>query len=664
MALAAATGRTLLSLEDGPLRGIAAGSGRGPGASITLDTEGIAIDASRPSRLERLIAVLAAPGAVDPGLARRAARGLDRLRALGLSKYSLSPRGAVALPSRGYVLVVDQVAGDASIRLGQADAGTFRAMLAAARRENPGCRIALRAHPDPRRGHLGPGDLGPGDCLVDPRANPWDAVEGAAAVYTVSSQLGLEAALAGCETHVFGLPFYAGWGLTQDRLACPRRRARPDPLALFAAVYLLNPLYWDPHDRRLTDFETALEILAERARVEQRDPTARHAVLGGIAPWKRDALRRFMPAYAAPPPERRRPARALALARRRFGAGSGRARAAGAGGARSGDPGAPGTGEARLWLWASRARPALLAEAEAAGLATGLIEDGFLRSAGLGARLTEPLSLVLDPVGIHYDPAHPSALERLVAQAAGLAPDDPRLVRARALRRRIVAGGVTKYSLSPGARPPRRPEGRRMVVVVGQVADDASVRHGTAGAAVRDMAGLLAAARAAEPDAFLVYRPHPDVEAGLRSGALPAATVRALADATAPGVPADRLLDQADGLWTLTSGMGFEALMRGIPVTCLGAPFYAGWGLTRDLGPVPARRRARPSLDALVWAALIAYPRYVHPVSGLATGPERIVAHLAACRAAGHTERPRSRWSRIMSAAQDGAATLGLVAWR
>ena len=37
----------------------------------------------------------------------------------------------------------------------------------------------------------------------------------------------------------------------------------------------------------------------------------------------------------------------------------------------------------------------------------------------------------------------------------------------------------------------------------------------------------------------------------------------------------------------MTSLMGFEALLRGIPVTTLGTPFYAGWGLTTDLGPIP-----------------------------------------------------------------------------
>ena len=64
-------------------------------------------------------------------------------------------------------------------------------------------------------------------------------------------------------------------------------------------------------------------------------------------------------------------------------------------------------------------------------------------------------------------------------------------------------------------------------------------------------------------------------------------------------------------------------------MTVLGAPFYAGWGLTRDLGPVPARRGVDVALDGLVHAALIAYPRYHDPVSNLPCPPEVALARLA-----------------------------------
>ena len=61
----------------------------------------------------------------------------------------------------------------------------------------------------------------------------------------------------------------------------------------------------------------------------------------------------------------------------------------------------------------------------------------------------------------------------------------------------------------------------------------------------------------------------------------------------------------------MTSLVGFEALLRGLPVVTYGQPFYAGWGLTRDHAPL-ARRTRRLSLDELVAGALLRYPRYVN----------------------------------------------------
>jgi capsular polysaccharide export protein len=77
----------------------------------------------------------------------------------------------------------------------------------------------------------------------------------------------------------------------------------------------------------------------------------------------------------------------------------------------------------------------------------------------------------------------------------------------------------------------------------------------------------------------------------------------------------------------MTSLMGFEALVRGVPVTCLGTPFYAGWGLTRDLGGVPDWR-GKASLERLVHAALVEYPRYWDPVSRRACPVEVVLDRL------------------------------------
>ena len=55
--------------------------------------------------------------------------------------------------------------------------------------------------------------------------------------------------------------------------------------------------------------------------------------------------------------------------------------------------------------------------------------------------------------------------------------------------------------------------------------------------------------------------------------------------------------------------------MRGLPLFCFGAPFYAGWGLRQDAVP-SGRRGAGRSIEQVAAAALIAYSRYVDPVTG------------------------------------------------
>ena len=233
-----------------------------------------------------------------------------------------------------------------------------------------------------------------------------------------------------------------------------------------------------------------------------------------------------------------------------------------------------------------------------------------------------PLSLIADDLGIHYDPARESRLERLIA-----APPPPGgEARAERLIARLAALGLTKYNL-PSTPLPDLPPGRR-ILVPGQVEDDASVRLGCPG--VTTNLGLLAATRAANPDAVILYKPHPDVVAGLRKGAVAATEALRHADLVLPDADPAALIGVADEVWTLTSLLGFEALIRGKRVTCLGLPFYAGWGLTRDLAAPPARRSARPTLAALVHAALIAYPRYVDPGTGRPCPVEVIVDRLAA----------------------------------
>ncbi len=587
-AVAERTGAGLVRVEDAFLRSLHPGRAGEPPLGLLIDRTGVHFDSSAPSDLETLLATHPLD---DTALMDRARGAIARLKEAHLTKYTAFDPAAPC-PDPGYVLVLDQTRGDASVRHGGADANTFREMLYYAQEDNPGRPIVIKTHPETAQGHR-PGYFGPDDAtgritlLTDP-VSPWALMEGAVAVYTVTSQLGFEAIFAGHKPHVFGQPFYAGWGLTEDRHPhrMPRRGRSLSRAQLFAAAMILYPTWYDPHRDRLCQLEDAIAILEARTRAWREDH--RGWVASGMRLWKRKPLQGFFGGT------RRMiftddPAR-------------GAARAA-------------ATGRGHM-CWAGKTP---------ADSAATRVEDGFLRSRGLGAALVPPLSLVCDDLGIYYDPTRESRLERWIAARETLRPDQD--LRAERLIRRLVALGVSKYNL--GLSVPDLPDGPA-VLVPGQVEDDASIRMG-AGQVATNLA-LLQAARAAHPGAVLLYKPHPDVEAGLRRGAVAPDALDALGAVALPRTDPAALLARVSRVHTMTSLLGFEALLRGVPVTTTGAPFYAGWGLTDDRGQVPARRAARPGLHGLVHAALIDYPRYHDPLTGQPCPVEVVLDRLATGR--------------------------------
>ncbi|WP_454721045.1 MULTISPECIES: capsular polysaccharide biosynthesis protein [Cupriavidus] len=600
-----------LRLEDGFLRSLSPGP-RAISCSLVRDDLGIYYDAGAPSRLEQM-AVLPL-NAAERG---RAAALISAWCRASVSKYNHAPDPLV-LPRTPYVLVIDQTAGDASVRYGRADADSFARMLDAALRSYPDCDVLVKEHPEVaaggKRGYLGA--LLDADCHPRVRRLREDVhvvplLREATAVFTVTSQVGFEALLHGRPVHTFGMPFYAGWGLTADALPAPPRR-RPVPLAQLAFAALVRyTRYVEPQSGRRCEAEAAIEYLALQRRMRHALPACVHAV--GFSRWKRPILRDFVAGSTV------RFHRAL----------------------HSVPPGAT------VLRWGRGGHPAR------PDMTTITVEDGFLRSVGLGAHLVRPVSWVFDRSGIYYDAGSPSDLERLLGKADF---DAALLRRARALRESIVRQRLTKYNVGQGEWA--RPAGpRRVVLAVGQVENDASLRFGAPG--IRTNRELLLAARMSEPGAYLIYKPHPDVMAGLRGSRTAEAALGRLCDEVVAGYPMHQLIDAVDAVHVLTSLAGFEALLRGKPVTAHGAPFYAGWGLTEDRCAMPRRRRTL-SLDMLAAGALIAYPRYV--LRGAETGfvaPEQVVTQMQTWR-----EIPASRWQASLRRLWECALRAWAVPWR
>lgn len=609
-AIAGKTGAALVRIEDAFLRSLHTGRSGEPPLGLLVDHSAMHFNSERPSDLE---VMLATDPLDDTQILNRARGAIARLKEAHISKYNAFDP-SLPCPDPGYVLVIDQTRGDASVKYSRADANTFREMLYYAQEEHPHAHIIIKTHPETAEGHrAGYFDASfetDNITLFDTSVSPWHLFEGATAVYTVSSQLGFEAIMAGHRPIVFGQPFYSGWGLTDDRNPVQRRQRVLTRAQLFAATMIKYPIWYDPHRDQLCEIETVIDVLEARARAWRED---RHGwVAAGMALWKRAPLQKFFGQ----------------VKKIRF------------------NDALPSSGDRRAMVWASKSepdRPAIR------------VEDGFLRSRGLGADLIPPLSLVCDDLGIYYDPRRISRLEQLITARAKLRIDQQ--LRSEALITDLISFGLSKYNLA-GALPelPEVSPHGTTILVPGQVEDDASILAGTDH--VTTNLALLQATRDANPDAIILYKPHPDVEAGLRYGQVPADALEDLADAVLTHTDPMAVLEYVDEVWTMTSGLGFEALLRGISVTTVGAPFYAGWGLTRDLGKIPARRTARPDIAGLVHATLIDYPRYFDPVTNAACPVEVIVDRLA------HGSLPRPSFSNRLIAKLQGSFASYVHLWR
>jgi capsular polysaccharide export protein len=530
-AVAARTGARLVRIDDAPLRSIRPGRAGEPPLGLLIDARGAHFDPTAPSEIEHLLATHPLD---DTALLDRARGLVDTLSAEDLSKYNIHVPEA-APPAPGYVLVVDQPRDDPAARAANGTPARFREMLAHAQIEHPGARILIKSHPQTvggiRSGHFGPEHEDDRTSLFTAAASPWALLDGAIAVYTFSSQLGLEAILAGHRPRVFGQPFYGGWGLTEDEAPVPRRTRRLTRAQLAAVAYLLAPVWYDPCRDALCPGEEAAHHLAARARAFRED--RRGYVATGVPRGRRNALRAFYGTERGVAiesrPERAATRAAAAAAPLLVWAGDGQrdTEALDAATARSGTPLLRGAEGLLRAPQPAAPRPVSLLPVWLSPVSlppVSLLPDSLLPVSLL------PVSLAADDLAPPDDPSCESRLERLIAEAEAL--PGGRLARASRLIERLRAMGSAGPDAPALPDLPALPNGRRLLVA-GQAEDGAEIRLGATGP-VRSNRALLAAARAAHPDAAILYLPHPDVAAGRGSGAIPEAEARAMADAAFP----------------------------------------------------------------------------------------------------------------------------------
>ncbi len=607
----------LLLLEDAFLRSMKPGVGQVYG--LVADSRGIYYDCSGKSDLVASLNSGEMEGWMRPQATEDQDTGklISRFREIRASKYNWYPGDfhAAPNPEKTGVMVVDQTKGDASLAYGGVRESDFDRMVKDALDEHPGEIIYLRAHPDHRyrgkhscfspwvfkesRVKLLPPDLSPARCF-----------DFCKEIYVGTSLMGMEALIHGLPVKTYGWNFYAGWGLTEDRCQAEvqAREKKVSLERLFEAAFLQYSHYFDPDSGAPCGLGRILDHLELQKEIAQQDAGKRITV--GWDPWKRSLAGKFFSSQATELLHGISPQDAVNQSKEQP--------------------------NSALLLWGATAAP------ENRSLPIIRVEDGFLRSAGLGATFNRPLSWVLDDQGIYFDPRAPSRLESILESGDFSSRE---IADARELQRFLRENRLTKYNVggNPVNWEKSQAGGRKIILVPGQVEADASIKCGSP--EVRSNGELLQKVRATEPDAFLIFKAHPDLVAGARHGSVVPSISGKIADLTVTEGNILDWLDQCDEVHTMTSTVGFEAILRDVPVVTYGMPFYAGWGLTRDFMKC-SRRSRRLSVEELVCGALICYPRYLNPNTDEFTTAIQIARLLAR---GGLIGEPRAWYLRILS---------------
>ena len=644
-----------LSVEDGFLRSLDSGTSSRHGLSVVVDDMGIYFDLTSSSRLEQLIVERTKNMAtsnrhkIDE---KRAQQLIARICDEKISKYNAildcpsledwvrqEDSHTVKNAPQSHVLLIDQVVGDASIKGAGATKRQFKQMLKAACRNHPNAHIWIKAHPASKSGYLTSLKLPENVRLLTQSLNPIALLEQVEHVYTVSSHMGFEALMLGKKVHCFGVSWYSGWGLTNDSGAPKRllkrvvqrrqafastsvktkKKLRSTLLSavsnktlnttletLFYSAYIDYSHYVDPVTKQACEVGTVIDWLVTNRHWQSR--LEGNLTVYEFSRWKLPFVKDFADFPRTTLFIKPKPRLKNLLHPDHFRVNY----------------------QQPLLVWGLAKRQQVQKKRQyqrAEQPDIYCMEDGFIRSNGLGATLLAPLSVVIDRQGIYYDATQPSDLETLLYNCESLKPYQ--IKRIKALQDKLLMQRVSKYNVGADIAnvdskqnswmQAARVSEKRRILIIGQVEDDLSVQY--CGSTIKTNTDLIARVCQDNPNAYLIYKPHPDVEAGLRAGKVSESCLHHV-QAVAYDTAMPDCLECVDEVHTISSLTGFEALLRGLKVTCYGLPFYAGWGLTTDIDAqlLPKakylERRKRDTaltLEQLLYCVLIRYPLYRLP---------------------------------------------------
>ncbi|HEF2763989.1 TPA: capsular polysaccharide biosynthesis protein [Campylobacter jejuni] len=577
-------------LEDGFIRSLNLGVENSPSFSMVKDDIGIYYDATMPSKLENLLNTYEFK---DEEI-KQAKKAIELIKKYKISKYNnnLDIPDDYFQKDEKRILIITQTANDASLEFGLAKDFKTVDMIKDAIKENPDSKIYIKIHPDVLSGKK-QSDLDikslPKECiLITENFNPIALLEFFDKVYTKTSGMGFEALMQGCECVCYSMPFYAGWGLTKDKLECKRRMQKRSLEEVFYAAYILYSEYFNPYLNQKSNIFDTIQTLAKYKSIEKAN--SNRLFMLGFTLWKRYFIKPF---FKAKNNEIIFLNSIKSLARYKL------------------------KEDDKFFIWGKKydentLKNLLLVKAKEQNLTSftpkvSLVEDGFIRSISLGSDLTRPFSLIVDDKGLYIDPNKVSKLEELLQNEIF---DKNMLNRAKNIIKTLLENRFSKYNgLKHEDLKINAKIGQKVILIPAQVEDDASMILGGFGLSTLD---LLKEVRSKNQDAYIIFKPHPDVLSGNRVGLKDETLILEFCDEIVKDCSIDSAIKIADEIHTITSTSGFDALLRAKKVFTYGMPFYAGWGLTKDKYRCERRTR-KLSLEELVAGALITYPRYINP---------------------------------------------------
>lgn len=590
-----------LRLEDGLIR--SAGLGADMNSWSLIKNRIPYFNSQVPSDLEKVI-VEGDYSSFDEEEVREAIESIKRYR---LTKYNSWIDG-VDFKTEAKILILDQVEGDNSLVYGATRIFPMEEIISDLQADYPSLKIDIKVHPESPSTSLSglPGI----NKVIKENFNIHDLIGNYDHIVTRTSQVGFEALLHGKNVICYGVPFYAGWGLTVDKdVDNPSLKRRERMLSveeLFYMVMVKNTEYRHPGTKKQISLNLAIEELNKTTRIDMEN--AGNIVCIYFSLWKEPHMRDFLRSTR---PNKvtfvRKKGEKLIAELKRMKLRE----------------------HFKILHWGQDIPQDLAIFARENSIQIVIVEDGFLRSKQIGALRTRPYSMVMDEVGIYFNPQSPSQLENMLNGSKGLT--NLQKARAEKLIGRILENGVSKYNNAQHKELAFENKGKRVILVPGQVNDDASIRFGSELNLQNDT--LLRRVREENPDAYLVYKPHPDVLAGKRDGGdIEMLLEEGVINEIVRDVSLSSCIKASDEVHTITSLSGFEAIMHGKKVVCYGVPFYAGWGLTVDkdiTNQALGRRKNKVSLEELFYLAYVEYPRYYSEENGYWTSPEDIIEKLA-----------------------------------